>query len=350
MSVAFAGAAAARLVAAAVMVGVLLAPTSRVAAQGSLTVYCSVQLEWCQALVNEFTRQTGIKVSMTQKGSGEVFAQIKAEAANPKADVWFGGTGDPHLQAAEEGLTAVYRSPNLAQLHPWAVRQAEQSGYRTVGVYAGALGFSFNTELLKKKGLAPPRCWADLLQPGFKGEIQMANPSSSGTAYTAIATVVQVMGEAKAFEYLKALHGSINQYTKSGVGPVKAVARGETLVGISFLHDVVTETMAGFPVGSATPCEGTGYEIGSMSIVNGARNLEGARRFVDLALTAPVQALGAKNKQFQVPSNRSAEVPKEAPMLSEMKLIEYDFKKYGSSAERRRLLDKWERDVNALPR
>jgi iron(III) transport system substrate-binding protein len=287
---------------------------------------------------------------MTQKGSGEVFAQIKAEAANPKADVWFGGTGDPHLQAAEEGLTAVYRSPNLAQLHPWAVRQAEQSGYRTVGVYAGALGFSFNTELLKKKGLAPPQCWADLLQPGFKGEIQMANPSSSGTAYTAIATVVQVMGEAKAFEYLKALHGSINQYTKSGVGPVKAVARGETLVGISFVHDVVTETMAGFPVGSATPCEGTGYEIGSMSIVNSARNLEGARRFVDLALTAPVQGLGAKNKQFQVPSNRSAEVPKEAPKLSEMKLIEYDFKKYGSSAERRRLLDKWERDVNALPR
>ena len=53
-----------------VMVGVLLAPTSRVEAQGSLTVYCSVQLEWCQALVNEFTRQTGIKVSMTQKGLG----------------------------------------------------------------------------------------------------------------------------------------------------------------------------------------------------------------------------------------------------------------------------------------
>jgi iron(III) transport system substrate-binding protein len=339
-----------RLIVAAVAAWLLIGLTSPATAQSSLNVYCSVQLEWCQALVNEFTRQTGIKVSMSQKGSGEVFAQIKAEAANPKADVWFGGTGDPHLQAAEEGLTTAYRSPNLGQLHPWAVRQAEQSGYRTVGVYAGALGFSFNTELLKKKGLAPPRCWADLLQPGFKGEIQMANPSSSGTAYTAIATVVQVMGEAKAFEYLKTLHGSINQYTKSGVGPVKAVARGETLVGISFVHDVVTETMAGFPVGSATPCEGTGYEIGSMSIVNGARNLDGAKRFVDLALTAPVQALGAKNKQFQVPSNRNAEVPKEAPKLSEMKLIEYDFKKYGSSAERRRLLDKWERDVNALPR
>jgi iron(III) transport system substrate-binding protein len=335
---------------AALGIALLLGPAQQAAAQGSLNVYCSVQLEWCQAIANEFTRQTGIKVAITQKGSGEVFAQIKAESANPRADVWFGGTGDPHLQAAEEGLTAVYKSPNLAQLHPWAVRQAEQSGYRTVGIYMGALGFSYNTELFKKKGLTPPRCWADLLQPAFKGEVQMANPASSGTAYTAVATVMQVMGEARGFEYLKQLHTNVNQYTKSGVAPVKAVARGETLVGVSFIHDVVTEAVAGFPVASVAPCEGTGYEIGSLSAVNGARNAEGARRFVDWALTAPAQSLGARSKQFQVPSNRSAEIPKEAPKLADIKLIEYDFKKYGSSAERRRLLDKWEKEVNSLPR
>jgi iron(III) transport system substrate-binding protein len=329
---------------------VLLGPAAPASAQGSLNVYCSVQLEWCQTLANEFTRQSGIKVAITNKGSGEVFAQIKAEAGNPRADAWFGGTGDPHLQAAEEGLTTPYRSPNLAQLHPWAVRQAEQSGYRTVGIYMGALGFSYNTELFKKKSLTPPRCWADLLQPALKGEVQMANPASSGTAYTAVATIVQLMGEAKGFEYLKKLHANINQYTKSGVAPVKAVARGETLVGVSFVHDVVTEMVAGFPVLGVTPCEGTGYEIGSLSVVNGARNLEGAKKFEDWALTAPAQALGARSKQFQTPSNRTAEIPKEAPKLGDIKLIEYDFKKYGSSAERRRLLDKWDKEVNALPR
>jgi iron(III) transport system substrate-binding protein len=339
-----------RIVVAALAAWVVLGPAGPAAAQGNLNVYCSVQLEWCQALANEFTRLSGIKVAITQKGSGEVFAQIKAEAANPRADVWFGGTGDPHLQAAEEGLTAVYRSPNLGQLHPWAVRQAEQSGYRTVGIYMGALGFSYNSELFKKKGLAPPRCWADLLQPAFKGEVQMANPASSGTAYTAVATIVQVMGEARGFEYLRKLHANINQYTKSGVAPAKAVARGETLVGVSFIHDVVTEAVAGFPAASAAPCEGTGYEIGSMSIVSGARNPDGARRFVDWALTAPAQSLGARSKQFQVPSNRGAEIPPEAPKLGEIKLIDYDFKKYGSSAERRRLLDKWEKEINSLPR
>jgi iron(III) transport system substrate-binding protein len=329
---------------------ILISPAGPALAQGGLNVYCSVQLEWCQNLANEFTRHSGVKVAVTQKGSGEVFAQIKAEAANPRADVWFGGTGDPHLQAAEEGLTTAYRSPNLSQLHPWAVRQAEQSGYRTVGIYMGALGFSYNTELFKKKGLTPPRCWADLLSPALKGEVQMANPASSGTAYTAVATIIQLMGEGKGFEYLKRLHTNINQYTKSGVAPVKAVARGETLVGVNFVHDVVTEAVAGFPVGNATPCEGTGYEIGSLSIVNGARNLEAAKKFADWALTAPAQALGARSKQFQVPSNRGAEIPKEAPKLTDIKLIDYDFKKYGSSAERRRLIDRWEREVNSLPR
>ena len=66
-------------------------------AQGNLNVYCSVQAEWCQAVANEFQRQTGIRVGLTLKGSGETLAQVTAEAANPKGDVWFGGTGDPHL-------------------------------------------------------------------------------------------------------------------------------------------------------------------------------------------------------------------------------------------------------------
>jgi Bacterial extracellular solute-binding protein len=162
--------------------------------------------------------------------------------------VWWGGTGDPHLQAPEEQLTEVYRSPNLDQLHDWARKQAEQSGCRTVGIYAGALGFGYNTELLSRKKLATPACWADLVKAEYRGEIQIANPNSSGTAYTAVATVVQIMGEEKAFEFLKQLHRNVNQYPRSGTAPIKAVGRGETGVSISFMHDRITEAVAGFPV------------------------------------------------------------------------------------------------------
>ena len=327
----------------------LAAPVTAMA-QGELVVYCTVQEEWCRPMVTAFEKATGIKVLMTRKSSGEFYAQLKAEAANPRGDIWWGGTGDPHLQAAEEGLTEPYKSPRLAELQDWAVRQAEQSKYRTVGVYAGALGYSYNADQLKKKNIAEPKCWADLTKPAFKDEIQVANPNSSGTSYTMLATLVQLMGEDKAFDYLKALHKNVNQYTKSGAAPARAAATGESLVGITFQHDAVVQAIGGAPVKIVSPCEGTGYEIGSMSIVKGAKNMESAKKWYEWALTAEAQGLAVAAKAYQVPSNKAAPTPPQAPRFADMKLIDYDFAKYGSSAERSRLLAKWDKEVGALPK
>ncbi len=316
----------------------------------TVNVICSVQAEWCNMIATVYARTTGVKLNMSLKGSGEALAQLIAEKENPKTDVWFGGTGDPHLQAAESGLTLEYKSPSLGQLYPWAQQQAQQSGYKTVGIYSGPLGFGYNTELLQKKKLAVPRSWADLLKPEYKGDIQVANPASSGTAYTMIATLVQLMGEDKAFEYLKGLHRNVSQYTRSGTGPIKAVARGETAVSISFIHDAPQERMQGFPVETVTPSEGTGAEIGSMSIVKGARNLAEAKKFYEWALTPQAQTFGAAAKQFQLPSNRATPVDANVPDFKKIKMIDYDYAKYGASAERKRLIARWEKDVNSLPR
>jgi iron(III) transport system substrate-binding protein len=51
-----------------------------------------------------------------------------------------------------------------------------------------------------------------------------------------------------------------------------------------------------------------------------------------------------------VPSNKAAKTPPEAPKLTEIKLIDFDFAKYGSPAERKRLLGKWDREVKDLPK
>jgi iron(III) transport system substrate-binding protein len=319
-------------------------------AQGSLVLYCAVQEEWCRAAVTAFERETGVKVAMTRKSSGEVYAQVKAEASNPRADIWWGGTGDPHMQAAEEGLVEEYKSPKLAELHDWAVTQWEQSKGRTVGIYSGALGYGFNTKEIAAKKLAEPKCWADLLDPKLKDEVQVADPNASGTAYTLLATIIQLMGEEKGFDYLKKLHKNVNQYTKSGAAPAKGTALGETAVGITFMHDMVTMVVDGAPVKVVAPCEGTGYEIGSMSIVKGARNPENARKWYDWALTPAAQEIGGKNKQYQLPSNKNAAIPPQSPKLGEIKLINFDFAKYGSSEERRRLLSKWDQDVKNLPK
>ncbi|MGI9423791.1 MAG: ABC transporter substrate-binding protein [Hyphomicrobiaceae bacterium] len=324
--------------------------SASVQAAGKLTYYCSAQEDWCQLMARGFEKATGIKVNMTRKSSGETFAQVKAEASNPRGDVWWGGTGDPHLQAAEEGLTVAYKSNMRGKLHQWALNQASAAQDRTIGIYSGALGYGYNEKVLKANNLPVPKCWNDLLKPAYKGHVQMANPNSSGTAYTTLATMVQLFGEDKGFEFMKSLHKNINQYTKSGSAPIKAAARGENTIGIVFLHDAVKQAVAGFPIKPVAPCEGTGYEIGSMSIIKGARNLENAKKFYDWALGADVQSQALNVKAFQVPSNKGAKTSPKAPDLSSIKLIDYDFKKYGSSNERRRLLKKWDDDVSALPR
>ncbi|MEP1208476.1 MAG: ABC transporter substrate-binding protein [Rhizobiaceae bacterium] len=327
----------------------VLAASTSMASAAKLTLYCSAQEDWCQVMARGFEEATGINVNMTRKSSGETFAQVKAESSNPKGDVWWGGTGDPHLQAAEEGLTEPYVTGMRGELNDWAVSQATSAGDKTIGIYSGALGYGYNADLVKANNLPEPKCWKDLTKPVYKGHVQMANPNSSGTAYTTLATMVQLFGEDGGFEFMKALHKNINQYTKSGSAPIKAAGRGENTIGIVFMHDAVKQAVSGFPIKVVAPCEGTGYEIGSMSIIKGARNLDEAKKFYDWALTADVQSRALEVKAYQVPSNKGAKTSPSAPDLSSIKLIDYDFKKYGSSAERKRLLKKWDDEVSTLP-
>src|SRR5699024_8660098 len=167
-----------------------------------------------------------------------------------------------------------------------------------------------------------------------------------GTAYTAIATFVQLWGEPKAFEYFKSLDKNISQYTKSGITPSRNAARGEATIGIGFLHDYALEKEKGAPLALVVPCEGTGYELGGVSILKGARNLDNAKLFVDWALSKEGQELAWKKGQaLQTLTNTTAEQSPNAFDPTKLKLINYDFEKFGSSDERKRLINKWVNDV-----
>ncbi len=50
----------------------------------------------------------------------------------------------------------------------------------------------------------------------------MADPNSSGTAWTMLATIVQLMGEDQAFAYMKKLNANIDQYTSAGAAPAQS--------------------------------------------------------------------------------------------------------------------------------
>ena len=71
------------------------------AADRDLVMYCSVDEAWCRAMSTAYQKETGVNVEMTRMSAGETYARVRAEKENPQADIWFGGTGDPHLQAAD---------------------------------------------------------------------------------------------------------------------------------------------------------------------------------------------------------------------------------------------------------
>lgn len=311
---------------------------------GELNVVCSNEQDWCDLMVSAFEEKTGHSVAMVRKSTGETLAQVRAEGNNPKIDVWWGGTGDPHLIAAAEGLTEA-TGVDISQLQPWAQNLANISKGRTIGIHMGALGIAYNSDILAEKGVQPPKCWKDLANAEYAGEIQVANPNSSGTAYTELATITQIFGEDEAMNVLKSIGKNVNSYTKSGSAPSKAAARGETGISIGFMHDMVKLAKAGFPLKIVAPCEGTGYEVGGVSMIKGAKHPEEAKQWVEFVISAEAQNRGPEVNVFNMPSNMNANIPPEAPSLDTIKLIDYDFATYGSTDTRKRLLARWDAEV-----
>ncbi len=334
----------------ALVVGLVLVMLGAVSAApaGKVTVLCSPNPAWCDAVKAEFPKATGITVDFIRLSSGEALARLRAERQNPSFDVWFGGTGDPHIVANENGLTEFYQPKAWTDLRP-ELRQAVAGKY--VPLYAGILGWALNERLLKEKGLPVPRTWRELADPRYRGLVAYPNPNTSGTAYTMIATIVQIYGEQDAFDLLKRIHKNVAEYTRSGAAPGQLAGRGEVAIGITFIHDAVDQVLKGFPITYGAPSDGTGYEIGGLSLVKGTANRANAIAFIDWALTPEAQQLAAaKGESYQIPSNSKTPIPRIAPRFQDFKVIQYDFLKYGSDAVREGLVKKWTAEVSPLPK
>lgn len=320
----------------------VLALTQSVQAEGRLTVYCSVQNAVCEDMTKQFSQKYNVETKFIHGGTGTILGKLKAESSNPQADIWFGGTIEPHFQAGELGLLEEYRSPLQAQILPQfqSLIAGEQGKFTSV-IYMLVLGFGVNTEKLAKLGIDAPNTWQDLLDPRLKGEIQLPDPRSSGTTYTLITTLSSLWGEEKAFDYLKNLDKNVSQYVKSAL-VTSNLSRGESAVTIGFVHSYITEKEKGAPVRAVIPQGQAGYALGGVSILKNARNLENAKLFMDWVLSKEAQEIPwRKHGVYQTPTNINAEIAPQSTKANGLEFVEIDYKKAGSSQEGKRLVDKW---------
>ncbi|TBL81774.1 ABC transporter substrate-binding protein [Paenibacillus thalictri] len=320
----------------------LLATACGADRKGTLTVYAGLYEDHAIKAIEAFQKETGIKVSYVRMSSGEILARIRAEKDMPKASVWFGGPADTFVQAQSEGLLHPYISRNASMIDNI---YKDPDGYWT-GIYVGSIALVSNKAWLQEVGLTPPQSWEDLLNPKYKGMLSMADPRSSGTAYTVLATLVQLWGEEKAFDYLKKLHKQIRSYTTAGSIPGRSVGMGEIGTSIMFSHDAVKFYKEGFRnIMINFPSEGTGYEIGAVAVIHNGPNLPEAQTFVDWALTRHAQELGKQVGNYQLLTNREAISPEEAFPLKNLNVIPY--RHDWSGQNRQRLINRWVNEVQS---
>lgn len=307
---------------------------------GTILAYAGHKEEWARLTVQEFQKlYPNVRVEFIRLSGGQALSRLQAERQRPQASVWWGGPADTFMAAKADGLLEPYVSPEAAYI---SEQFKDPEGYWT-GFYVGILGFTLNDLVFKQLGVEKPSSWEDLLQPHFKDLIVMANPGTSGTAYTVLATLVQLMGEDAAFEYMKKLHANVQQYPTSGSAAGRMAGLGEVAIGIDFGHAVPQLAEQGYPVSGAYPSEGTGYEVGAIALVKGAPEPELAKLFIDFVLSKEGQELGAKAGAYQLLTHQHAKSPEVAIPLDQATLIDYDF--IWAGEERARLVEKWNEEI-----
>lgn len=281
-----------------------------------------------EIVAEEFEKATGIKIQFLTMSSGEVLTRLQAEKANPQTDIWFGGGSDAFIQAAEEGLIVAYQSPNRGNVDP-AFRDEE--GYWT-GVSLVVVGFLANDDRLADKGLELPQTWADLADPAYKDEVMASNPNTSGTAYTTVSGILQVMGEDEGWAFLDQMYANVPFLDKSGSAPGKAALAGEYAIGIVPDPHNLPLNNPDAPLTPVFPSDGVLAWPSPVAIVAGAKHPNNARIFVDWALSPEGQQVLMKASP-RVPTT-DVETLAGVPSLSDLNLVAYDHLKWGEERDR----------------
>lgn len=281
-----------------------------------------------------FTEATGIKAEYISMSSGEVLSRMRAEQGRALGDVWFGGGVDSFMVAAEDGLLEAYVSPEAQYIDE---KFKDPDGYWT-GVSIVLVTLVVNKDLAESKGITIPQTWEELIDSKYKGEILMPNPGISGTAYTFITSILQMLGEEKGWEFLDKLDENAPYYAERGSEPPQKAGLGEVMIGVS--PDGIGVKREGYPVEVIYPSDGTAWWHSPVAIIEGTNNLEAAQKFVDWTLTAEGQAVLAKESPR--PSTRAnVELPDDVPDLDSLNLVDYDFDE--AAVKRDAIVDEWSR-------
>lgn len=251
-----------------------------------------------------------IDVRWLDMGSQEVYDRVRSEAANPQADVWFGGPDTIFARGAAEGLLQPY-SPSWASSVP---PTSKHQGDLYFGVYEAVPILVYNSEAVTSE--SAPQDWDDLLLPEWTGRLIIRDPLASGTMRIAfgmiVARSVAQTGKPEAgFEWLRRLDSQTKEYVVNPALLFEKLIRQEGLVSIWELTDLLFLKQRGTPLDYHFPTSGTPVIDDSIGLVKGATHVAEAQAFIDWVGSRDTLLLTAE-RAFRLPARTdlpAAELP-----------------------------------------
>lgn len=265
---------------------------------GSLVIY-SPNSDALVEAAYAFGTKYGVDVQVLSMGTGECLQRIENEAANPQADVMYGGVNyanginyakffEPYVAAGNDKLPEAYRN---------------QGGCVTRYCLDGSAALLINIDYFKKLGLDPDsfKGYADLLNPALKGKIAMGDPAKSSSAWAELTNMLLVMGEKpydeKAWDWVAKFASQLNGVIISSSSAIyKGTVNGEYAVGVSYEDPCVGLLKDGATnVKLVYPAEGAVWLPAGAAIIKGAKNMDNAKLFMDWLISDEGQKEVAKS-------------------------------------------------------
>ena len=302
---------------------------------GELTIYSPHDQDPLNAGVTGFEAlYPNVKVNVVADGTGNLLNRIKAESAAPEADILWGGGADS--LAAYKDYFQPYKPSCIDLIDP----SLYDGDYLWIGESPLPMVFLVNTDLVAEEDI--PKSWKDLADPKWAGKIAMADPASSGSAYTQLNTILMIYGQADddyaaGWDMVRSMMKNLVIQSGSS-GAHKNVDSGEYPIGITLEKAAVQYDLEGGHLKMIYPEDGTSAVPDGIAIVKDCKNLELAQLFVEFALSADTQA--AQNKDFGRRPIRSDVVPVGLNPLTDITLMNYNFDYAG--ANNADIVEKWQ--------
>jgi iron(III) transport system substrate-binding protein len=198
-----------------------------------LNLYTARHYSTDEALYNDFTRQTGIRINRIEGGEDALFERIRAEGANSPADVFLTVDVGRIWRAEQAGIFAPVKSKVLESRIPAAYRDPDGEWF---GFSARARLIVYNKTMVKPGEITR---YEDLADPKWKGKVCVRS-SAHPYQLSLMAGMVAALGEQKGEEWIKGLTANLARDPKGGdTDQLRAVAAGECAVTLSNNYYVV---------------------------------------------------------------------------------------------------------------